>query len=148
VNLNGITKEIIAAAIKVHSRLGPGLLESSYEACLAYEIERAGLKVQRQVGLPPVYEVVLAVGYRMDLLIEEEVVVEIKAREAILPVHEAQLVSHLRLSGKKVGLLINCHVVLLKNGLVRKVNNYKEPSASSQSTFASSPLKRLEIQQP
>lgn len=121
------------------------MLENSYEVCLAYELEKAGLRVVRQVGLPLIYDGVrLEVGYRLDLLVEDQVVVEVKAQEALLPVHNAQLVSHLRLSGRPVGLLINFHEVLLKDGIVRKVNNYREPSASSQSALADSALKRLE----
>jgi GxxExxY protein len=143
--LNDITKVIIGCAIKVHSKLGPGVLENSYEVCLAHELEKAGLRVLRQVGLPLVYDgVQLEAGYRLDLLVENEVVVEIKAQEGILPVHKAQLLSHLRLSGRQVGLLINFHELLLKDGIVRKVNNYKEPSASSQVALAASALKRLD----
>ena len=143
--LNDITGKIIGCAVKVHSRLGPGLLENSYEACLAHDLDAAGLKVLRQVGLPLVYEGVhLEVGYRLDLLVEDQVVVEIKAQERILPVHEAQLLSHLRLSGRQIGLLINFHELLLKDGIVRKVNNYKEPSASSRLARAASALKRFE----
>lgn len=142
--LNDITKAIIGCAIRVHSRLGPGVLESSYEACLAYELEKGGLRVSRQVGLPLIYDgLQLEVGYRLDLLVEDQVVVEVKAQEGILPVHKAQLLSHLRLSGRHVGLLINFHEMFLKDGIVRKVNNYKEPSASSQLALADSALKRL-----
>jgi GxxExxY protein len=142
--INEITKQIIGCAIRVHSRLGPGVLENSYEACLAHELEKAGVKVVRQVALPLAYdEVRLEVGYRLDLLVENQVVVEIKAQERILPLHGA-VVSYLRLTGCKVGLLLNFHEVMLKNGIVRKVNNYKEPSASSQLALTSSALKRLE----
>ena len=116
--------------------------------CLAYELEKMGLKVRRQIGLPVVYDGIdLEVGYKLDLLVEDQVVVEIKAQEGILPVHKAQLLSYLRLSGRPVGLLINFHEVLLKDGIVRKVNNYKEPSASSQLALATSALKRLEVRQ-
>ena len=143
--LNDITRTIIGCAIKVHSRLGPGVLENSYEACLAHDLEKAGLKVLRQVGLPLVYEGVnLDVGYRLDLLVENEIVVEVKAQNELLPVHKAQLLSHLRLSGRQVGLLINFHELLLKNGIIRMVNNYQVPSASSQLALAASALKRLE----
>jgi GxxExxY protein len=129
---NAITGLIVKCAMKVHSRLGPGVLESSYEACLAYELQKAGLQVERQVPLPLYYdEIRLDVGYRIDLLVENEVVVEIKAQESILPVHHAQVLSHLRLSGRAVGLLINFHEVSLKNGITRKVNNYKEPANSA-----------------
>ena len=143
--LNDVTRLIIGSAIKVHCRLGPGVLENTYEVCLAYELEKSGLKVRRQVGLPINYDgIELEVGYKLDLLVDDQVVVEIKAQEGILPVHKAQLLSYLRLSGRPVGLLINFHEVLLKDGIVRKVNNYKEPSASSQLALASSALKRLE----
>jgi GxxExxY protein len=120
-------------------------LENSYEACLAHELAKVGLKVRRQVALPLLYDgIQVDVGYRLDLLVEDAVVVEIKAQEAILPVHKAQLLSHLRLSGCPLGLLINFHELLLKDGIVRKVNNYRPPSASSQLALAASALKRLE----
>jgi GxxExxY protein len=143
--INTITGQIIRSSYKIHSLLGPGLLESSYEACLFYELQKSGLRVERQVPLPLYYEEVrLDIGYRIDLLVENEVIVEIKAQESLLPVHHAQILSHLRLSRRQVGLLINFHEVSLKEGIVRKVNNYKEPSASSQSSLAASALKRLE----
>jgi GxxExxY protein len=143
--INAISGQIIQSSYKIHSYLGPGLLESSYESCLLYELQKAGLRAERQVPLPLYYEDVrLDVGYRIDLLVEGEVVVELKAVEGLLPVHHAQLLSHLRLSGRQVGLLINFNVASLKDGIVRKVNNYKEPSASSQLALASSALKRLE----
>jgi GxxExxY protein len=104
-HINDLTGRIVSSAVRVHSRVGPGLLESSYEACLKYELVKSGLRVASQVGLPLVYdEIRLDVGYRIDLLVEDEVVVEIKAQEAVLPVHEAALLSHIRLSRKKVGL--------------------------------------------
>ncbi len=135
--LNEITKVIIGCAMRVHSRLGPGVLESSYESCLRHEIEKAGLNVAAQVGLPLVYDKVkLDVGYRIDLLIEGQVIVEIKAQEGVLPVHRAQLLSHLRLSGRQVGLLINFHVVRLTDGIVRLVNNYREPSNPSSDSLS------------
>lgn len=127
--INEITKVIIGCALRVHAKLGPGVLESSYESCLRHEIAKAGLRVAAQVGLPLVYDQVkMSVGYRIDLLVEDAVIVEIKAQEGILPVHRAQLLSHLRLSGKQVGLLINFHVLRLTDGIVRMVNNYREPS--------------------
>ncbi len=102
-----LTHEIIKAALAVHSELGPGLLESAYEACLAYELRKAGLDVKAQVPLPLVYQgVKMDLGYRIDLLVADEIVVEIKSIEAVAPVHKAQLLSYLRLSKKKVGLLI------------------------------------------
>lgn len=119
-NENKITGEIVDAAIKVHSVLGPGLLESAYETCLLYELQKRGLKVDSQVLLPIVYdEVKLDAGYRLDLLVEDLVIVELKAVETLNPVCEAQLLSYLKLSRKKLGLLINFHVQLLKNGIKR-----------------------------
>jgi GxxExxY protein len=127
VNTNEITEIVIGAAMQVHSALGPGLLESAYEACLVYELADAGLNVKRQVELPVFYrDVNIDCGYRLDLLLEDLVIVELKAVEKIIPVHEAQLLSYLKLSGKKVGLLINFNVVHLRDGIKRMVNNYKE----------------------
>jgi GxxExxY protein len=115
---------------------------------LAYELGHAGLKVARQVGVPLVDEGVrLEVGYRIDLVVENAVIVEVKAQETMLPVHKAQLLSHLRLSQMEVDLLINFHEVRLKNGIVRRVNNYKPPSASSQLALAASALERLDVKQ-
>jgi len=126
-NLNEITEAIIGAAIAVHRELGPGLLESAYEACLAYELAERDLKVERQKGLPVTYRgVQLDCGYRIDLLVEEQVVVELKAVERLEPIHEAQLLSYLKLSGCKVGLLINFNVKLLKNGIRRLVYEFQE----------------------
>ena len=117
------TGRIIAAAIKIHRKLGPGLLESAYEACLAYELEHAGLPVQRQKAVPLVYNAVkLECGFRANLLVDNEVVVGIKCKEAIHPVDHAQLLSHLRLLDLRVGLLINFHVLMLKDGIKRMVN--------------------------
>jgi GxxExxY protein len=122
-----ITSQIIGAAIKVHRKLGPGLLESAYEACLAYELEKLGLQVQRQKAVPLVYEnVKLECGFRADLVVASRVVVEIKCKEALHPVDQAQLLSHLRLLNLQVGLLINFHVVVLKDGIKRMVNDYHE----------------------
>jgi GxxExxY protein len=122
------TKEIIGAAIKIHRKLGPGLLESAYEACLAYEIEKLGFKVERQKAVPLIYEAVkLDCGFRADLVVESKVALELKCKETLHPVDEAQLLSHLRLLNLPIGLLINFHVVLLKDGIKRMVNNYREP---------------------
>jgi GxxExxY protein len=124
-HIDELTHTIIGAAMRVHSRIGPGVLESSYEACLKYELQKLGLRVDNQIGLPLVYEDVrLELGYRIDLLVEGSVIVEIKAADAILPVHEAQLLSHLRLSGRRVGLQINFHVRQLKNGIKRMVDDF------------------------
>ena len=121
--LNGITEKIIGAAIQVHRVLGPGLLESAYEACLAFELGRGGLKVEQQKPLPLIYEQVkLECGYRIDLLVEGLVVVEIKSVDALAPIHEAQVMSYLKLSGCKLALLINFNVRVLKDGIRRFVN--------------------------
>ncbi len=126
-NPNEITSRIIGAAMKVHRKLGPGLLESAYEACVEYELNTAGLQVERQKPVPLVYETVkLDCGFRADLVVQGLVVVELKCKEALHPVAEAQLLSHLRLLNLPVGLLINFHVVLLKDGIRRRVNNYRE----------------------
>ena len=118
--LNRLTAMIIGAAIEVHRYLGPGLLESAYELCLLYELERLGLRVERQKGLPLVYkEIGLEIGYRIDLLVEGLIVVEIKAVENILPVHEAQVLTYLKLSGCPLGLLLNFNVPLMKDGIRR-----------------------------
>lgn len=118
--LNKITEAVIGAAIQVHRRLGPGLLESAYKACLAYELKKRGLFVEQEKAVPLVYEEVkLECGYRMDMLVERAVVVEVKSVEALAPVHEAQALSYLRLSGCKLGLLINFNVAALKDGVRR-----------------------------
>ena len=121
--LNKITERIIGAAMRVHRTLGPGLLESAYEACLSYELRKEGLNVEQQKPVPLVYEEVkLECGYRMDLLVEHSVVVEIKSVEALAPVHEAQTLSYLRLSECKLALLLNFNVALLKDGIRRFIN--------------------------
>jgi len=126
-NLNGLTEKIIGAAIKVHKALGPGLLESAYEACLSYELEKNGLHVERQRPIPVIYETVkLECGYRADLIVDRQVIVELKAKEEIHPVDEAQLISYLRLLDLRVGLLINFHVLKLVDGVRRKVNDYQD----------------------
>ncbi len=117
-----ITREIIGAAIEVHKVLGPGLLESAYEECLCHELGLRGLEHVRQVPLPLRYkDVVLDCGYRIDVMVQDTVVVELKCVDQILPVHEAQLLTYLKLSGKKVGLLINFNTPCLKDGIVRRV---------------------------
>ena len=121
--LNALTSRIIGAAIEVHRHLGPGLLESAYETCLAYELQQLGLAVERQKALPLVYkEIRMDQGYRLDLLVEEQVILELKVVEQIAPVHEAQILSYLRFSGCKIGLLINFNVKLLKDGIRRFIN--------------------------
>ena len=121
--LNALTGAILAAGFKVHRALGPGLLESTYETCLLYELRNRNLKVERQILLPLVYgNVVLPGAYRIDLLVEHTVIVEVKAIESILPVHHAQLLTYLRLSGKPVGLLLNFNVPRLTDGIKRMIN--------------------------
>ena len=121
--MNRITEIVIGAAIQVHRALNPGLLESAYESCLAYEIGKRGLAVERQKPVPLVYEdVKLECGYRMDLFVEHSVVVEIKSVEALAPIHEAQTLSYLKLSGCKLALLINFNVVVLRDGIRRFIN--------------------------
>jgi GxxExxY protein len=121
--LNQISGQIVDAAMKVHTALGPGLLESAYEVCLAHELRKRGLKVLTQVTLPVVYDgVEIDAGYRLDLLVEDAVIVELKAVANVLPIHEAQLLSYLKLSGCKLGLLINFHVLHLKDGIKRIVH--------------------------
>lgn len=122
-HLNQITERIIGSAIEVHRNLGPGLLESAYEACLYFELLEAGLEVERQKSIPLVYKkVTLECGYRVDLFIEHAVVVELKVIDKVEPVHKAQLLSYLRLMDCRLGLLINFNVKLLKNGIYRIVN--------------------------
>jgi GxxExxY protein len=121
--LNAITESVIGAAIHVHRALGPGLLESAYETCLAFELGKRGIRVEQQKPIPLIYEQVkLDCGYRIDLLVEGSVVVEIKSVDALAPIHEAQVITYLKLSGCKVGLLINFNVQLLKDGIHRFVN--------------------------
>lgn len=121
--LNRVTETIIGCAIKVHRALGPGLLESTYEVCLVHELVKAGLRVRTQVVLPVIYDgLELEAGYRLDLLVEDAVIVELKSVDAIHPIHEAQVISYLKLSDKRVGLLINFNVTLLKNGIKRLAN--------------------------
>ena len=121
--INRITGAVVGAAMKVHSHLGPGLLESAYEACLAHELRKQGFAVAQQVGLPVIYDgEKIDLGYRIDLVVENRVIVEIKCVEAINPVHQAQLLSYLRLSGRGIGLLINFHVAHLRDGIQRMVD--------------------------
>jgi GxxExxY protein len=121
--INEITGHIVDVAIKVHSVLGPGLLESSYEACMVHDLRKRGLKVLAQVSFPVVYDgVEIDVGYRIDLLVEDAVIVELKAVDKLLPIHVAQLLSYLKLSRNKVGLLINFNVLHLRDGIKRMVN--------------------------
>jgi len=118
-----LTEKIIGAAIEVHRALGPGLLESAYEECVCRELDLRGLKFQRQVPLPVEYKgVKLDCGYRLDLIVEDEVILELKCIERVLSVHEAQLLTYLKLTGKRVGLIVNFNVAtLIRGGIVRKV---------------------------
>ena len=121
--VNQITYAVIDAAMRVHSRLGPGLLESAYQACLAHEVRKHDLKVATQVPLPVVYDgEKLEIGYRIDLVVENRVVIEVKSVEAVHPIHEAQLLSYMRLSGIKVGLLLNFNVLHMRHGIKRMVD--------------------------
>jgi GxxExxY protein len=123
-NINYASGQVVDSAMKVHSTLGPGLLESAYEICLAHELRKRGLTVTTQLPLPVVYDgIQLEVGYRIDLLVEEAVVVELKALSKLLPVHEAQLLSYLKLGGHRIGLLINFHVLHLKDGIKRMITD-------------------------
>jgi GxxExxY protein len=118
-----ISHAIITAAMRVHTELGPGLLESAYTACLQHELRKAGFRSDTQVGLPVVYDgVKLDLGYRIDLLVENLVIVELKSVDAIAPIHHAQIISYLKLSGRSLGLLINFNVAHLKDGIKRFVN--------------------------
>ena len=117
-----LSNRVIGLAIDVHRQLGPGLLESAYEECLCFEFRQNGIAFARQVPLPVVYkDVKLECGYRLDILVENELIVEVKAVERLMPIHEAQMLTYLRLSGHKVGLLMNFHSVVLKDGLRRIV---------------------------
>ncbi len=125
--LNQITEAIIGAVVDVHRTLGPGLLESAYEACLAFELAERGLKIEQQKPMPVVYrEVKLDCGYRLDILVEEAVIIDVKSIDQLAPIHKAQLLSYLKLSGCKVGLLINFNVKVLKDSVVRMVNNFPD----------------------
>ena len=126
-SLDSITRRIIGAAIEVHRALGPGLLESAYEACLAYELIRRGFEVKQQLALPVQYEnVKLDCGYRVDILVDDKVIIEVKAVEGLAPIHQAQVLSYLKMSGLRVGLLINFNVTTLTKGLKRIVNEFPD----------------------
>ena len=126
-DLNEVTRGVIAAAMEVHRHLGPGLLESAYQECVCYELSRMGLSFTREVHLPLSYKgLQLDCSYRVDLLVEDAVLVELKSIEQVLPIHSAQLLTYLRASHKQVGLLINFNVLVLKDGIKRIVNDYAE----------------------
>jgi GxxExxY protein len=120
--LNKITSEIINAAMAVHLVLGPGLLESAYQVCLIHELRKRGMHIEAEVPVPVIYDgIKLECGYRIDIVVENSVVLELKAIEAIAPIHEAQLISYIKLSGNRLGLLINFHVLHLRDGIMRRV---------------------------
>lgn len=122
-----MAQQIVDAAFRVHTTLGPGLLESVYEAALAHQLEKRGLRITRQQAVPVVYETVhILTGFHADLVVEEKVIVEIKALEIIAPVHKKQLLTYLKLADKRLGLLINFNVALIKDGITRIVNGLKE----------------------
>ena len=130
-----VTDKAIGAAIEVHRRLGPGLMESVYEECLCYELQQAGLWFQRQVQLPITYKgIKLDAGYRMDVVVADAVVLELKAVESLLPVHSAQLLTYLKLSGKSVGLLLNFNETTLRKGLRRLVYRFESGAPSIPET--------------
>lgn len=125
--LNKITEKIIGVSMNVHQALGPGLLESAYEACMFFDLSQNGLMVEQQKPLPIIYrKVKLDCGYRLDLVIEKSVIVELKAVEKIMPIHKAQLLSYLKLSDCKIGLLINFNTEILKKGIRRVVNKFPD----------------------
>jgi GxxExxY protein len=124
---NAIAKQIVEATFRIHTTLGPGLLESVYDAVLSYELAQRGLRVSRQQPIPVVYgDVRIDTGFKADLIVEDKVIVEIKSVEALAPVHKKQLLTYLRLADKRLGLLINFHVVLIKDGITRIVNGLEE----------------------
>lgn len=134
VDLNKISEIIIGKAIEVHRALGPGLLESTYEACLIYELSLLGLKVEHQKPLSLIYkDLRIDSAYRLDLLVEDSVIIELKSVDKILPIHKAQLLSYLKLSGLTLGLIINFNVEFLKNGVQRVVHNFKDSAPSAPS---------------
>jgi GxxExxY protein len=127
VSENVVARQIVDAAYRVHTTLGPGLLESVYEAALAYELEKRGLRITRQQAIPVIYETVhILTGFHADLVVEDQVIVEIKALERTSPVHKKQLLTYLKLADKRLGLLINFNVALIKDGIPRIVNGLKE----------------------
>jgi GxxExxY protein len=127
VSLNELTNLVIGACIEIHNKLGPGLLESAYEECLCYELAQRGLRFTRQQPLPVVYKGVrLDCGYQIDVVVENAVILELKTVEHLLPIHQAQLLTYLKLTGLSLGLLLNFNVPVLKHGIKRVVNHYQE----------------------
>jgi GxxExxY protein len=122
-----IAKDVVDAAFKIHTKLGPGLLESAYEACLAHELTKRGYQIERQKPQPVIYDgLEIEVGYRLDVLVNGEVIVELKSVEQVLPIHHAQLMTYLKLSGKTLGLLINFNVPVIKQGIRRVAMNHPD----------------------
>jgi GxxExxY protein len=129
--MSALTEKVIGCAIEVHRNLGPGLLESTYRKCLAYELNQAGLRVEIERPLPVHYKgIELDCGYRLDLVVEEQLILEIKAIDMLLPIHDAQLLTYLKLTDRQVGLLLNFNVRQMKDGIKRLVNRYQEQKAS------------------
>ena len=130
-SFKSLTERVIGACIEIHRQLGPGLLESAYEECLCYELSQLGIPFKRQVPLPIQYKSVrLDCGYRLDLVVDNRIILELKAVEGLMPIHEAQMLTYLRLSGLTLGLLINFNVPVLKDGIKRVANNFFDSSAS------------------
>lgn len=126
-DLNELSNKIIGLAIEVHRTLGPGLLESAYEQCLCHELNLRGISFERQKELPVVYkQIKLDCGYRLDILAEDEIILELKSCERIEPIHKAQLLTYLKLSGKSLGFILNFNVPVMRDGIVRMVNEFKE----------------------
>lgn len=125
-DIEKIASEIVDAAIKVHKALGPGLLESAYQQCLIYELKKRGLKVDSEVAMPVTYDgMKIDAGYRMDIVVDGLIVIENKTVEKIMPIHQAQLLTYLKLSGMNLGFLLNWNVTIMKDGIKRIVNNLK-----------------------
>jgi len=136
--LDRLTEQIIGAAIEVHRQLGPGLMESAYEECLCYELSQLALPFRRQVQLPISYKgIKLDCGYKMDLVVDDSVVLELKTVDRLLPVHTAQLLTYLRLSGKTVGLLLNFNEPVLRKGIKRLVHHYAESGEEARTSAPS-----------
>lgn len=134
--INQLTQRIIGAAIEVHREKGPGLLESAYEACFAHELELQNLRISRQVAVPVIYKgLTIESGFRVDLIIEDKVLVELKAVESVLPVHKAQILSYIRETGHPLGLLINFHAPRLVDGITRIVNDRSQVAFSATSVL-------------
>jgi len=137
--LNEISAQIIAAAMRVHSAIGPGVLESVYQTCLHHELRKSGLAVEAQVTLPVIYDGLhLESGYRIDLLVENRVIVELKCVDDLLPIHKAQLLTYLKLANKPLGLLLNFNVVHLRDGIKRVLNNRYRPITTTGRPSATS----------